>query len=156
MIGENIAKLRRRKGFSQKEVADRIGVSRQTIAKWENEESIPDVVRCNALAELFCVSLDDLVNYKETRVVLENKMPQGKYMFGAVTVGDRGQIVIPVRARRVFDIKPGDDLIMLGDEEQGLQLISAAFFFECFGKMQEVQKGKNTQTVQTTKKEEND
>lgn len=140
MIGENIARLRRRSGFSQKEVADKIGVSRQTIAKWESEESIPDVIRCNALAELFCISLDGLVNYREPGEELEDKRPKGKYIFGAVTVGDRGQIVIPVRARRVFDIKPGDDLIMLGDEDQGLALISTAFFFKCFGKIQEAKK----------------
>ena len=64
MISENIMKLRKKLGFSQEEVAEKIGVTRQTIAKWENGDSIPDVVHSNALAELFDITLDDLVNFK--------------------------------------------------------------------------------------------
>ena len=49
--------------------------------------------------------------------------PKGKYIFGMVKVGDKGQIVIPAKARKVFDIKPGDNLIVLGDEGQGIAII---------------------------------
>ena len=45
-----------------------------------------------------------------------------------VTVGDKGQIVIPVRARRIFNIQPGDQLMVLGDETRGLALLDARFF----------------------------
>lgn len=44
-------------------------------------------------------------------------------MFGLVKVGDKGQIVIPARARKIFDIQPGDNLIVLGDEGQGIAII---------------------------------
>ena len=44
-------------------------------------------------------------------------------MFGVVKVGDKGQIVIPARARKIFDIQPGDNLIVLGDEGQGIAII---------------------------------
>ena len=44
---------------------------------------------------------------------------QGKYIFGTVKVGEKGQIVIPRDARKVFDIKPGDSLLVLGDTAQG-------------------------------------
>ena len=44
----------------------------------------------------------------------------GKYIFGVCKVNEKGQIVIPKEARQVFDIKPGDMLLVLGDEEQGL------------------------------------
>ena len=47
----------------------------------------------------------------------------GKYIFGVVKVGDKGQIVIPAKARKVFDIQPGDNLIVLGDEGQGIAII---------------------------------
>ena len=40
-----------------------------------------------------------------------------------VKVGDKGQIVIPVKARQVFNINPGDSIIVLGDEQQGIALI---------------------------------
>ena len=42
--------------------------------------------------------------------------PKGKHLFGTVKVGDRGQIVLPKKARDLFHIKPGDLLIVLGDE----------------------------------------
>lgn len=47
------------------------------------------------------------------------KGPGGKYIFGTVKVGEKGQIVIPKEARDVFHIKPGDSLLLLGDEERG-------------------------------------
>ena len=49
--------------------------------------------------------------------------PKGKYMFGMVKVGDKGQIVIPVKARKIFNIKPGDNLVILGDENAGLAIL---------------------------------
>ena len=49
----------------------------------------------------------------------------GKYIFGVCKVNEKGQIVIPKEARQVFDIKPGDSLILLGDVEKGLALIKA-------------------------------
>ena len=51
----------------------------------------------------------------------------GKYMFGVVKVGDKGQIVIPKDARKLYDIKPGDTLMMLGDEK-GIALLKTDIF----------------------------
>lgn len=50
-------------------------------------------------------------------------MPQGKHIFGTVRVGEKGQIVIPKKARDIFDIKPGDTLVVLGDEAQGIAIV---------------------------------
>ena len=47
-------------------------------------------------------------------------MPKGKYIFGTVKVGEKGQIVIPKEARETFGIKPGDTLLVLGDAETGI------------------------------------
>ncbi|MBU4440406.1 MAG: AbrB/MazE/SpoVT family DNA-binding domain-containing protein [Acetobacterium sp.] len=47
--------------------------------------------------------------------------PKGKYAW-TVKVGEKGQIVIPKEARDIFNIKPGDTLILLGDEEQGIAI----------------------------------
>ncbi len=49
------------------------------------------------------------------------KGPKGKYAW-TVTVGEKGQIVIPKQARDVFEIHPGDTLIILGDEKRGLAI----------------------------------
>lgn len=52
-------------------------------------------------------------------------MPKGKHIFGTVKVGERGQIVIPKEAREIFGINPGDTLLVLGDEEQGIAVVKA-------------------------------
>ena len=73
------------------------------------------------------MTLDDLVNMPEGEVEPDPVMAK-KHMFGLVTVGDKGQIVIPARARKVFSIKPGDQLMVLGDEDQGLALVDGKLF----------------------------
>ena len=52
---------------------------------------------------------------------------EGKYIFGVVKVGDKGQIVIPKEARTVYNIKPGDALLMLGDQK-GMALLKTEIF----------------------------
>jgi AbrB family looped-hinge helix DNA binding protein len=47
-------------------------------------------------------------------------MPKGRYIFGTAKVGEKGQIVIPKEARQVFGIEPGDTLLILGDERNGV------------------------------------
>ena len=59
---------------------------------------------------------------------LAMRFTKGKHAFGLVTVGDKGQIVIPAKARKIFNIQPGDRLIVLGDEAQGLALLSEKDF----------------------------
>lgn len=57
--------------------------------------------------------------------------PKGKYAWTA-TVGEKGQIVIPKQARDIFDIKPGDTLLILGDEERGIAIPNKDAFSELF------------------------
>lgn len=52
---------------------------------------------------------------------------EGKYIFGVVKVGDKGQIVIPRDARKVYDIKPGDALLVLGDQ-RGIAMLKTEVF----------------------------
>ena len=52
---------------------------------------------------------------------------EGKYIFGVVKVGDKGQIVIPRDARKVYDIRPGDALLVLGDQK-GMMLLKTEIF----------------------------
>ena len=62
MIGKNLQKLRKAKNLTQEALAERVGVARQTIAKWETEESAPDLEMAGMLASVLDVALDDLVN----------------------------------------------------------------------------------------------
>ena len=118
MFKDNLMMLRKTRGMTQEELAEKIDVSRQTLSKYETGESLPDVEKSRLIAE---------VNYEggETRLPFP---PKGKHAFGMVKVGEKGQIVIPAKARKIFDIKPGDVLMVLGDEEQGIALLKEQDF----------------------------
>ncbi|PEC23719.1 helix-turn-helix domain-containing protein [Bacillus cereus] len=68
-LGEQIKKLRESKGFSQEDVAKKIGVTRQAVYKWENDKSCPDIENLILLSEMYNVTLDKLIkgnqNFKE-------------------------------------------------------------------------------------------
>ena len=104
MFKDNLVQLRKINGLTQEELAEKIGVSRQAIAKWEAGETSPDLEKARLLAQTLDTSLDDL------------------------TKGDKGQIVIPAKARKIFDIKAGDQMIVLGEEGQGLAVMKTEGF----------------------------
>ena len=62
-IGKNLYEARKNVGLSQEEVAQKIGVSRQTISKWETNETIPDIYQSKKMAKLYNVSLDELIEF---------------------------------------------------------------------------------------------
>ena len=125
MFKDNLVELRKIHDMSQEELADKIGVSRQTLSKYETGESLPDIEKCKLIADAFGVSIDDLLNYdsRSSESLGLAVPPKGKHIFGIVKVGDKGQIVLPAKARKIFDINPGDRLLVLGDEGQGLAII---------------------------------
>ena len=66
----------------------------------------------------------------------EMEEKEGKYLFGVVKVGDKGQIVIPKDARKIYDIKPGDGLMLLGDQN-GMALLKTEIFQNLVSKTME-------------------
>ena len=123
MFSENLMQLRKLHSLSQEELAEKLSVSRQTVSKWESGESFPDIQKCSILADLFGVTMDDLVSYEQSSDGGYGVPPRGKHMFGVVTVGEKGQIILPAKARRVFRIETGDRLLVLGDEAQGIAIM---------------------------------
>ncbi len=128
MFKDNLVNLRKFHDMTQEELAEKVNVSRQSVAKWESGDAVPDLEKCKLLSEIFGVSLDDLANYEAENNMGMNVPPKGKHLFGIVKVGEKGQIVIPAKARKTFDIKVGDSLVVLGDEAQGIALIKGADF----------------------------
>ena len=128
MFKDNLVQMRKVLQLTQEDIAENLGVTRQSVAKWEAGESIPDLDKCKQLADIFGVSLDDLANYEPEENLGLGLPPKGKHLFGLVTVGDKGQIVIPAKARKIFEISTGDQLVVLGDEGQGLALVKASNF----------------------------
>ena len=134
MISRNLKSLRKKNQYTQEEIAEKINVSRQSVSKWENGESNPDIESCIKLANLYNVKLDDLVNHSEEETGI-GVPPKGKFFFGSVVVGERGQIVIPKEARIVFNINAGDKLLILGDEERGLGIVHQRDLINFVGNM---------------------
>ena len=111
--------LRKLHNLTQEDVAEKVGVSRQAVAKWESGETMPDLEKSRLLAETFGVSLDDLANFEPDKNLNVSVPPKGKHLFGVVTIGEKGQIVIPAKARKIFNLKAGDQLVELRREERG-------------------------------------
>lgn len=129
MFSDNLLYLRNIKGLSQEQVAEAVGISRQSYSKWEQGDTFPDIDKCDKLAKFYGVTIDSLIHSDEkigkTKIV---PAPIGKHLWGTVTIGSKGQIVIPKNARDTFDMKEGDRLVVLGDESQGIALIKTEIF----------------------------
>ena len=130
MLKDNLTMLRNMHGYSQEQIAEKIGISRQAYAKWEKGLTIPDIEKCAQLAEVYGTTVDGLIRTEKVEGVgTLPPAPLGKNIWGAVTVGDRGQIVIPKGAREFFGLTGGKRLIVLSDE-QGIALVPAETFEE--------------------------
>ncbi|MBQ1703319.1 MAG: helix-turn-helix domain-containing protein, partial [Oscillospiraceae bacterium] len=108
---------RKKNGYTQDEIAEKLGVSRQAVAKWERGESVPDIESVVSLAGIFGVTVDVLL--KSTEAVGNGQ----QYMFGLAKLNDKGQITLPIECRRVFGIEPGDLILVLGDTDKGIALV---------------------------------
>ena len=73
-LGKTIHFLRKSKGVTQEKMAEQIGVSFQTISKWENESTLPDIMMLPLLADYFGVSIDDLFQYKWNVMTSKERM----------------------------------------------------------------------------------
>ena len=62
-LGQNLFQARRRVGLSQETVSEKLGVSRQTISKWETDETIPDIYQAKKLSQIYNLSLDELIEF---------------------------------------------------------------------------------------------
>ena len=128
MLKDNLVMLRKLNGYSQEQIADRIGISRQAYAKWEQGLTTPDIEKASQLAKVYGITIDNLMgSQEEDGMTVLPPAPPGKNIWGTVTIGERGQIVIPKAARDKFGFKSGDRLIVASDEN-GIALLPTAFF----------------------------
>lgn len=130
MLSDNLIMLRNINGFSQEEIAEKIGISRQAYAKWESGKTVPDIEKCSLLAEVYGVTIDSLIKTSQFEGKVVPPVPKGKNIWGSVTLNWRGQIVIPKAARDHFNLAEGQRLILLSADEEGFVLIPAEWFEE--------------------------
>lgn len=142
MLKENLMMLRSINGYSQEEIAEKIGISRQAYAKWESGATIPDIEKCSRLASVYGTTIDSLVRTEEVEGMgMLPPAPVGKNIWGSVAINDRGQIVIPKEARDLFGLEAGQRLIVCSDEV-GIALIPDKAFAEIIDKANEMMSAK--------------
>ena len=139
MLKENLTMLRSINGYSQEEIAERIGISRQAYAKWESGATIPDVEKCRRLAEVYGVTVDALLKTEQVDGAgVLPPAPKGKNVWGSVVMNERGQLVIPKAAREHFGFEPGQRFIVLSEDTEGLALVPAEIFEEKMRRLTEL------------------
>lgn len=139
MLKENLTMLRGINAYSQEEIAERIGISRQAYAKWESGATIPDVEKCRRLAEVYGVTVDALLKTEQVDGAgVLPPAPKGKNVWGSVVMNERGQLVIPKAAREHFGFEPGQRFIVLSEDAEGLALVPAEIFEEKMRRLTEL------------------
>ena len=86
MFKDNLIELRKIYNMSQEDLASQIGVSRQTLSKYETGESLPDIDKCSAIAKVFGITVDDLINYDKEENMGVGVPPKGKYMLWVLMI----------------------------------------------------------------------
>ena len=119
-IADRLIKLRRKHGLSQEELADKLGLSRQAVSKWERAEASPDTDNLICLAKLYGVSLDELLSTDDDveTIVKEQVKPEAKEEKGdsiVLTDDDGSKVIIKDNHIRCVD-KDGKEVEKFQDK----------------------------------------
>lgn len=112
-FAENLKMLRKQAGMSQEQLAEKIGVSRQAVTKWETGAGIPDIENIMAISTLFDISIDDLLSNESG----SKKLPETDYLYESVTEYD-------IDESKRYDMKLGGAkrLVLVGDEGEKIRV----------------------------------
>lgn len=138
MLNDVLKNLRKSNHWTQEYLAEQLNVSRQTIAKYENGETTPDIFTLKRLCNLYNVSVDDVIDSNKNNKIMVKALD--KFCFGYVELDLEGKILIPEEARNVFHLKEGQKMLLLGDLKQGLALIDPVSLKELAKKILEEDK----------------
>lgn len=148
-LGKRISEFRKKKGITQDQLAEEMGVSSQAVSKWENDISCPDIGLLPQLADFFGVSLDELMRgdrEKEVQVVPESERKDPSKLIMRIKVlssdGDRVNVNLPMALVKM-GLESGMLDSMLGKNEnlKGIDFDSLLLMVEkgAIGKLVEVQ-----------------
>lgn len=118
-LGKMISNLRKKNSLSQEELSEKVGVTRQTISKWELEETAPDINQAKMLSKIFNVSLDELTNNDVNNILVEKVTNTEKlagitikilkaigiFLILIVVIGITGLIVLNFNSESINDRK---------------------------------------------------
>ncbi len=116
-IADRIQHLRKSRGISQEELADKIGVSRQAVSKWESEQSVPDIERIILLSDYFETTTDFLLKGIEPAQEIEKKYSAMVFaVIGTIlnAIGLISSIIIWIERQTVYTVGIGLSAMLLG------------------------------------------
>lgn len=145
-LGERLYNYRRKKGLSQEDVAAKLNVSRQTVSKWETDQTLPDLDKIESICELFEISTDELLKGKKEEVISEsyngeNKKRKALIISGSILLYFIAIIWIILSAE-LLNINPGlmVSIFML---IIGLATVNIVYYFIANGKSKKEKKYKD-------------
>lgn len=104
-LGKNLFNARKKSGLSQEEVAEKLGVSRQTISKWELDETLPDICQSKKLSSLYHLTLDELIDFdidlKEIEQFIENTREEKEQKIDWTSVWGKKYTVLTTYQQKV-------------------------------------------------------
>lgn len=127
-IADNLKVLRYKNGYTLEALAGIISVSRQSVAKWEAGESVPDIVNCVKLASLYKISLDELVNMSLKDMISSEFVSKNDRVCGVLEIQPENTLHIPDAIMEMFDMHCGDMVLLLADKKQGIALVKCSHF----------------------------
>jgi transcriptional regulator with XRE-family HTH domain len=126
-ISDNLKILRNKHGYTMESLAEIIGVSRQTIAKWEAGESYPDIENCAKLSQLYKVLLDALINKPLWQGEVDDLVGSEKKVCGVLEISEGGGVMLPEMVMDMFGFEPGEKVLLLADRDQGIAIVKCQF-----------------------------
>ena len=126
-IADRLIKLRKQNGYSQEELADKLGLSRQAVSKWERAEASPDTDNLICLAKLYGISLDELLSTDEDidTIVKEQVKPEEIEVEEGITLrdDDGSKVVINNDGMKCYD-KDGQEVERKWQHDKGIRIIN--------------------------------
>lgn len=126
-FGQRLSRIRKEKGFTQNEIADKVGVTSQAVSKWENDLASPDIDILLKLSEIFDISVDELLGKETKKTVLNDKPSKkdiDKMIFKIIVTsadGDKVNVNLPLALVKALMNKDSGKINIVSSKNDALQ-----------------------------------
>ena len=126
-FGQRLSRIRKEKGFTQNEIADKVGVTSQAVSKWENDLASPDIDILLKLSEIFDISVDELLGKEIKKTVLNDKPSKkdiDKMIFKIIVTsadGDKVNVNLPLALVKALMDKDSGKINIVSSKNDALQ-----------------------------------
>ncbi len=121
ILGKRIRYFRQLRDLTQAELGEKIGVTRQAVASWEDNKRVPDIMTGRDIAKALDITMEDLTGKDDSE--LPTPIPATYRFLGTVTVEKDGKIKLPKSFLEEMGIKRGDQMLVLADVERGVEFL---------------------------------